>query len=116
LARCLLGQGVPVLFKTEYYLEPFILLDQQQAYKVDAKDLTISCVRDGKNKPMWILVDSMAFPNGMPQEFLLNKGPTSMLVCASSPRPSRWTLTEQYNIRLQIIFMNPWSKWKAELL
>jgi hypothetical protein len=104
---------VPVLLKIDRYSDPFILLDQQQAYKVDAKDLDMD---DKKNKPVWILINSVAFPNGIPQEFLLNKGPVPMLVYTSSPRPSRWTATEQSNLPLEIILMNPWSKWEAELL
>jgi hypothetical protein len=107
---------VPVLYKVSPGLGPYILFNEQKAYIVEAKDLGEAELHNSENKQMWILIDAMAFPNGIPPEFLLNDGPLPMLVYASSPQPSRWEDTIHSNISIRTIIMNPWSKWEAELL
>ena len=105
---------MPVLFKIENSLDPYILLDDQKAYKVDVRDLVPELKR-GEDQQMWILIDSMAFPNGIPSEFLFDEGPKPMLVYSSFPQCSRWKV-ERYNMHIRTVVMNPWSKWEAELL
>ena len=95
--------------------DPYILLDDQKAYKVDESDL-VPELKERKDQQMWILIDSMAFPRGIPSEFLFDEGPKSMLVYSSSPQLSRWEKAVQYNMDIRVIVMNPWSKWEAELL
>ena len=106
---------MPVLFKIESCLDPYILLDDQKAYKVDVSDLTIPELQKSENQQMWILMDSMAFPDGIPTEFLFDHGPRPMLVYSSSPQRSCW-MVERYNMHITTIVMNAWSKWEAELL
>ena len=107
---------MPVLYKVERSLEPYILLDDQKAYKVRVSDLTIPELEKIENQHMWILIDSAAFPDGIPPEFLLDEGPRPMLVYSSSPQLPRWEKAVQYNMDIRVIVMNPWSKWEAELL
>ena len=68
------------------------------------------------NPKMWILIDSVASPEAIPDEVMPLEGPSPMVVYSSSPRHSRWKLVRQSNISLAIVIMNPWSKWEAELL
>jgi hypothetical protein len=96
-------------------LDPYILLDDRKAYTVDMSGFS-PLRRKGADQQMWILIDSQAFPDGIPPEFLFHHGPRSMLVYSSSPQLSRWGKVEQYNMHITTIVMNPWSKWEAELL
>jgi hypothetical protein len=109
--------NVPVLYKVGPGQYPYILFDQQRAYVVDPKDVSGDDVlkRRGCGQ-MWILVDAIASPHGIPPELLSDGGPASMLVYSSSPQLSRWKSANQSNIYLATIIMNPWSKWEAELL
>src|SRR5256885_2358185 len=94
----------------------YVLLDQQQAFLVEPKNLTGRILRMTANRHMWILIDANASPDGIPAELRIQAGPASMFVYSSSPRRSRWALTNQSNTRLLTIVMNPWNKWEAELL
>jgi len=95
--------------------DPYILLDDQKAYKVDVSDLALYELQKSENQQMWILIDTMAFPDRIPPEFLFGDGPRPMLVYSSSPQCSRWKV-ERYNMDITTIVMNAWSKWEAELL
>ena len=110
----LVSDKVPVLWKIRSGI-PYILFDEQQAYKVNPDSVSIYSEWKA-NRKMWILVDSIAYPDGIPSELRELDGPTSMVVYATSPRRSRWKLARQSNISLAIVIMNPWSKWEAELL
>ena len=94
----------------------YILLDSGKAYLVKPDDLEEVFLYDEKNRPMWILIDANASPNGIPAEILVLSGPKPMVVYSTSPRRSRWKLANQANMPLSVIIMNPWSKWEAELL
>ena len=94
----------------------YILLDSGKAYLVKPEDLKGIILGDEKNRPMWILIDANASPNGIPAEILVLSGPKPMVVYSTSPRHSRWKLTNQANMPLSVIIMNAWSKWEAELL
>ena len=110
----LVSYKVPVLWKVEAGF-PYILFDERQAYMVNPNDVGAFCRREA-NRKMWILVDSVAYPDGIPDELRRLGGPTSMVVYVTSPRYSRWRLARQSNISLAIVIMNPWGKWEAELL
>jgi len=97
-------------------MDPYILLDDQKAYKVDVSDLALYELQKSENQQMWILIDTMAFPDRIPPEFLFDHGPRPMLVYSSSPQLPRWEKAVQYNMDIRVIVMNPWSKWEAELL
>jgi hypothetical protein len=112
----LVCEKVPVLYKVNPGSDPYILLDQQQAYIVETKDFGEDELHDSENKQMWILIDATAFPSGIPPEFLLDGGPLPMLVYSSSPQPFRWKATYNSNMSMRTIIMDPWSKWEAELL
>ena len=105
---------VPVLYKLDPDYEEYILLDQKQAFLVLPEDINMGVLKF--NMKMWILVDAMASPDGIPPQFLIMRGPNAMFVYSSSPRRSRWSLTNQSNIYLETLIMNPWSIWEAELL
>ena len=105
-----------VLVKIEPGQSLYISLDQQQAFLVEPKSLTGLILLMQENRHLWILVDANASPDGVPDELRILGGPAPMFVYSSSPRYSRWALTNQSNTRLLTIFMNPWSKWEAELL
>jgi hypothetical protein len=105
---------VPVLYRVDPGFEKYILFDQKQAFLVLPENLTGGVLKLNRN--MWILVDAIASPNGIPAQFLIPRGPKAMFVYSSSPRRSRWSLANQSNIYLKTLIMNPWSKWEAELL
>jgi hypothetical protein len=110
-----MGEKVPVLFKTGR-LEPYILFDDKKVYTVEAEDLVFK-MQLSRHQHMWVLIDALAFPDGIPAEFLpMRGGPAPMLVYASSPRRSRWKRVRQCGFDVADIVMNPWSKWEAELL
>ena len=94
----------------------YILLDSGKAYLVKPDDLEEVFLYDEKNRPMWILIDANASPDGIPAEIRVLSGPEPMVVYSTSPRHSRWKLTNQANMPLSVIIMNAWSKWEAELL
>ena len=98
--------GVPVMVKIDpNYL--YVLLDQRQASLVEPKSLVGNVLQWKVNRHMWILTDARAFPDGIPDELLVQNGPAPMFVYSSSPRRTKWALMNQYDIRS---IMNPWSK------
>jgi hypothetical protein len=104
------------MFKLSPTESQYILLDSGKAYLVKPDDLKERTLRDEKNRPMWILVDANASPDGIPAELRVLSGPKPMVVYSTSPQQSRWKLVKGANIRLSVIIMNAWSKWEAELL
>src|SRR5205814_2006242 len=96
-------------------VQEYILFDQQQVYRVDPQDVGLEVLRP-ESQRVWILVDALACPSGIPLELRSEGDPTSMFVYSSSLRRSRWQLVNQSNIPLSVVIMNPWSKWEAELL
>jgi hypothetical protein len=107
--------GVPVMVKIDPN-DPYVLLDQRQAFLVEPKSLVGNVLKLKVNRHMWILTDARAFPDGIPDDLLVQNGPAPMFVYSSSPRRTRWALMNQYDIHQLTIIMNPWSKWEAELL
>jgi hypothetical protein len=82
---------------------------------VPSSYLILKVMKADANKTLWVLVDSMAFDDGLPSELKRKNGITPMLIYATSPRSSRWPKA-QFSMNDITLIMNPWAKWEAELL
>ncbi|KAK2798546.1 hypothetical protein FQN50_008814 [Emmonsiellopsis sp. PD_5] len=111
----LLGEEISVLSKIESSEDDYVLFSNGHAYLVPPSYLVDSVTRSELNRDLWVLVDSMAFENGLPSELKKWNGISPMLVYTTSPRASRWPKA-QFSMRESTLIMDPWTRWEAELL